>query len=146
MNGNINAFDFINPIVHMEIGDKPIKLSDISDNLQTGSLVVVFADSNKDFESLSKKLCRPDNLLILNKGLNSISFLKKKAKSLNKTVFIKLNIKKLDKYKRKRSFIKNVSLALCINHKPYYYIAGCKNHSTDFNLGWTVIGIAIIKC
>ena len=146
MNENINTFDFINPIGHIEIGDKPIKLSDISDNLQTGNLVVVFADSNKDFENLTKKLCNQKDLLVLNKGIKSISFLKKKAQKLNKTVFVKLNTKKLDKYKRKRSFIKNVSIALCINHKPYYYIAGCKNHSTDFNIGWTVIGIAIIKC
>lgn len=145
MNGNISAFDFINPIGHMEIGDKPIKLSNISDNLQTGSLVVVFADSNKDFENLAKKLCDQKNLLILNKGIKSISFLKKKSQKLNKTVFVKLNTKKLDKYKRKKNFAKKVSLALYINHKPYYYIAGCKRHSVNFNIGWTVLGISTIK-
>lgn len=141
MNGNISAFDFINPIGHIEIGDKPIKLSNISDNLQTGSLVVVFADSNKDFENLAKKLCNQKNLLILNKGIKSFSFLKKKSQKLNKTVFVKLNTKKLDKYKRKKHFTKKVSLSLHIKHKPYYYIAGCKNHSTDFNIGWTIIGL-----
>ena len=145
MNENINTFDFLNPISHIEVGDKPIKLSNISDNLQTGSLVVVFADSNKDFENLTKKLCNQNDLLIWNKGLKSFSFFKKKAKSMNKTVFVKLNTKKLDKYKRKKSFTKKVSLALQIKHKPYYYIAGCKNHSTDFNIGWTVIGVSIIK-
>lgn len=145
MNENTNTFDFLNPISHIEVGDKPIKLSNISDNLQTGNLVVVFSDSNKDFENLAKKLCNPKNLLILNKGIKSFSFLKKKSQKLNKTVFVKLNTEKLDKYKRKKNFAKKVSLALYINHKPYYYIAGCKSHSVNFKIGWTVLGISTIK-
>ena len=145
MNENTNTFDFLNPISHIEVGDKPIKLSNISDNLQTGNLVVVFSDSNKDFGNLAKKLCDQKKLLILNKGIKSISFLKKKSQKLNKTIFVKLNTEKLDKYKRKKNFAKKVSLALYINHKPYYYIAGCKNHSNDFNIGWTVIGVTAIK-
>ena len=56
MNENTNTFDFLNPISHIEVGEKPIKLSNISDILQTGNLVVVFSDSNKDFENLAKKL------------------------------------------------------------------------------------------
>lgn len=32
-----------------------------------------------------------------------------------------------------------------IDHKPYYYIAGCKNKAKEFNIGWTVIGVNIIK-
>lgn len=61
MSENTNTFDFLNPISHIEVGDKPIKLSNISDNLQTGNLVVVFSDSNKDFENLAKKLCNQKN-------------------------------------------------------------------------------------
>ena len=43
-------FDFPNPIEHIEIGDKPIKLEELCRNIENGEITVILSENISDFK------------------------------------------------------------------------------------------------
>ena len=67
------------------------------------------------------------------------------ANKIKKPVILRVDSKKQSKIIKNKRFAKFVKLAIRLNHKPYYYIAGCKSKAGNFDIGWTVIGAIVIK-
>ena len=137
--------DFPNPIEHIEIGDKPIKLKKLSRLIENQDIMVVFSEAVSDFKTFAAKITAGKDCLILEKWVWGYRLLKRYANKINKPIVLSINSKKQNKLIKRRRFTKHIKSAIRLNHKPYYYIAGCKNKSKEFDIGWTVIGISAIK-
>ena len=138
-------FDFPNPIEHIEIGDKPIKLKELSQLIENQDIMVVFSEAVSDFKTFAAKITAGKDCLILEKWIWGYRLLKRYANKINKPIVLRINSKKQNKLIKRRRFTKHIKSAIRLNHKPYYYIAGCKNKAKEFDIGWTVIGISAIK-
>ena len=138
--------DFPNPIEHIEIGDKPIKLKELSRLIENQEIMIVFSETISDFKTFTAKITAGKNCLILEKWIWGYGFFKRYANKIKKPVILRVDSKKQSKLIKNRRFIKHIKSAIRLNHKPYYYIAGCKSKSKEFDIGWNVIGVAIIKC
>ena len=136
--------DFPNPIEHIDIGDKPIKLKELSMLIENQEIMVVFSETIADFNTFTAKITAGKDCLILEKWIWSYRLLKRYANKINKPIVLRINSKKQNKLIKRRRFIKHIKSAIRLNHKPYYYIAGCKSKSKEFDIGWTVIGINVI--
>ena len=138
--------DFPNPIEHIEIGDKSIKLKELSRLIENQEIMVVFSEAIADFNTFTAKITAGKDCLILEKWIWGYRLLKRYANKINKPVVLRINSKKQHKQVKSKQFIKNIKFAIRLNHKPYYYITGGKSKSKEFDIGWTVIGVGIIKC
>ena len=136
--------DFPNPIEHIEIGDKPIKLKELSQLIKNQEIMAVFSETISDFKTFAAKITEGKDCLILEKWIWGYYFLKKYANKINKPIVLKVDNKKQNKQIKNRRFIKHIKSAIRLNHKPYYYIAGCKSKSKEFDMGWTVIGVCVM--
>lgn len=137
--------DFPNPIEHIKIGDKPIKLEELCRNIENGEITVILSETMSDFKTFAAKITAGKDCLVLEKWLWGYYFLKKNANKINKPIILRVDSKKQNKLIKRRWFVKHIKSAIRINHKPYYYIAGCKSKSKEFDIGWTVIGVTRIK-
>lgn len=137
--------DFPNPIEHIKIGDKPIKLKELSELIENQAIMVVFSETISDFKTFAAKITSGKDCLILEKWIWGYRLLKRYANKINKPIVLRIDSKKQNKLIKGRRFIKHIKSAIRLNHKPYYYIAGCKSKSKEFDIGWTVIGISIVK-
>lgn len=137
--------DFPNPIEHIEIGDKPIKLKKLSRLIENQEIMVVFSETMSDFKTFAAKITAGNDCLILEKWIWGYGFLKRYANKIKKPVILRVDSKKQSKLIKNRRFVKYIKSAIRLNHKPYYYIAGCKNKVKEFDIGWTVIGVGTIK-
>ena len=138
-------FDFPNPIEHIEIGDKPIKLKELSQLIENQDIMVVFSEAVSDFKTFAAKITAGKDCLILEKWIWGYRLLKRYANKINKPIVLRINSKKQNKLIKRRRFTKHIKSAIRLNHKPYYYVVGCKCKSKEFDIGWTVIGISAIK-
>ena len=138
-------FDFPNPIEHIEIGDKSIKLKELSKLIENQEIMVVFSETMSDFKTFAAKIIEDKDCLILEKWIWGYRHLKRYANKINKPIVLRIDSKNQYNRVKSRRFIKHIKSAIRINHKPYYYIAGCKSKATEFDIGWTVIGISILK-
>ena len=138
--------DFPNPIEHIEIGDKSIKLKELSRLIENQEIMVVFSEAIADFNTFTAKITAGKDCLILEKWILGYRHLKRYANKINKPIVLRIDSKNQYNRVKSRRFIKHIKSAIRINHKPYYYIAGCKSKATEFDIGWTVIGVGIIKC
>lgn len=136
--------DFPNPIEHIDIGDKPIKLKELSRLMENQEIMVVFSETISDFKTFAAKITAGKDCLILEKWIWGYRLLKRYANKINKPIVLRVDRKKQNKLIKRRRFIKHIKSAIRLNHKPYYYIAGCKSKSKEFDIGWTVIGINVI--
>ena len=136
--------DFPNPIEHIEIGDKPIKLKELSQLIKNQEIMAVFSETISDFKTFAAKITEGKDCLILEKWIWGYRLLKRYANKINKPVVLRINSKKQHKQVKSKQFIKNIKFAIRLNHKPYYYIAGCKSKSKEFDMGWTVIGVCVM--
>lgn len=137
--------EFPNPIEYIEIGDKPIKLKELSELIENQDIMVVFSEAVSDFKTFAAKITAGKDCLILEKWIWGYGFLKRYANKIKKPVILRVDSKKQNKLIKRRQFAKHIKSAIRLNHKPYYYIAGCKNKAKDFDIGWTVIGIDVVK-
>ena len=137
--------DFPNPIEHIEIGDKSIKLKELSRLIENQEIMVVFSEAIADFNTFTAKITAGKDCLILEKWIWGYRLLKRYANKINKPIVLRIDSKKQHKLVKCKQFIKHIKSAIRLNHKPYYYIAGCKSKSKEFDIGWTVIGTEIIK-
>ena len=137
--------DFPNPIEHIEIGDKPIKLKELFGLIENQEIMVVFSETISDFKTFAAKITAGKDCLILEKWIWGYRLLKRYANKMNKPIVLRINSKKQNKLIKGRRFAKCIKSAIRLNHKPYYYIAGCKNKVKEFDIGWTVIGVSAIK-
>ena len=128
-------FDFPNPIEHIEIGDKPIKLKKLSRLIENQDIMVVFSEAVSDFKTFAAKITAGKDCLILEKWILGYRLLKRYANKINKPIVLRINSKKQNKLIERRRFTKHIKSAIHINHKPYYYIAGCKNKAKEFDIG-----------
>ena len=136
--------DFPNPIEHIDIGDKPIKLKELSRLIENQEIMVVFSETISDFKTFAAKITAGRDCLILEKWIWGYRLLKRYANKINKPIVLRINSKKQNKLIKKTRFAKCIKSAIRLNHKPYYYIAGCKSKSKEFDIGWTVIGISTV--
>lgn len=67
-------FDFPNPIEHIEIGDKPIKLKELSQLIENQDIMVVFSEAVSDFKTFAAKITAGKDCLILENGFGVIVF------------------------------------------------------------------------
>ena len=137
--------DFPNPIEHIEIGDKPIKLEELCRNIENGEITVILSENISDFKTFAAKITAGKDCFILEKWIWGYRHLKRYANKINKPIVLRIDSKNQYNRVKSRRFIKHIKSAIRINHKPYYYIAGCKSKSKEFDIGWTVIGISAIK-
>lgn len=137
--------DFPNPIEHIEIGDKSIKLKELSRLIENQEIMVVFSEAIADFNTFTAKITAGKDCLILEKWIWGYRLLKRYANKIKKPVILRVDSKKQSKLIKRRRFTKHIKSAIRLNHKPYYYIAGCKNKAKEFDIGWTVIGVTRIK-
>lgn len=137
--------DFPNPIEHIEIGDKSIKLKELSKLIENQEIMVVFSETILDFMTFAAKITAGKDCLILEKWIWGYRLLKRYANKIKKPVVLRVDRKKQSKLIKNRRFVKYIKSAIRLNHKPYYYIAGCKNKTKQFDIGWTVIGVSTIK-
>ena len=137
--------DFPNPIKHIDIGDKPIKLKELSMLIENQEIMVVFSETISDFKTFAAKITEGKDCLILEKWIWGYCLLKRYVNKINKPIVLRIDSKKQNKLIKRRRFIKHIKSAIRLNHKPYYYIAGCKSKSKEFDIGWTVIGVSVIK-
>ena len=144
MDNSVSKLDFPNPINHIDIGDRPIKIEELKSHIKTGEITAIISDDTKDFDVLAKRLSQHTECLVFKKWLWGTFALKRYAKKTNKPIIVLLG-KKLKKFQKDKKRSKHISTIFLINHKPYYYMVGCKNKDKDFNIGWTVIGISLIK-
>lgn len=145
MDNTVSKLDFPNPIEHIDIGDKPIKIEELQSNIKTGKITAIISDDIKDFDILAKRLSQHTECLLLKKWLWGSFALKRYVKKTNKPIIVLLKKKKLRQYQKDKKRFKHISTIFLVNHKPYHYMVGCKNKDKDFNIGWTVIGINVIK-
>ena len=136
--------DFPNPIEHIDIGDKPIKLKELSMLIENQAIMVVFSETIADFNTFTAKITAGKDCLILEKWIWGYRLLKRYANKINKPIVLRINSKKQNKLIKTRWFTKHIKSAIRLSHKPYYYIAGCKSKSKKFDIGWTVIGISTV--
>lgn len=137
--------DFPNPIERIDIGDKPIKLKELSQLIENHEIMVVFSETMSDFKTFAAKITAGKDCLVLEKWLWGYGFLKRYANKIKKPVILRVDSRRQSKLIKNKSFAKHIKSAIRLNHKPYYYIAGCKNKAKEFDIGWTVIGISAIK-
>lgn len=145
MDNTVSKLDFPNPIKHIDIGDKPIKIEELQSHIKTSEITAIISDDIKNFDILAKRLSQHTECLVLKRWLWGTFTLKRYAKKINKPIIILFGKKKLKKFQKDKKRFKHISTIFLINHKPYYYMVGCKNKNKDFNIGWTVIGINVIK-
>lgn len=138
-------FDFPNPIEHIEIGDKPLKLEELCRHIENGEITVILSENISDFKTFAAKITAGKDCFILEKWIWGYGFLKRYANKIKKPVILRVDSKKQSKLIKNRRFVKYIKSAIRLNHKPYYYIAGCKNKTKQFDIGWTVIGVSTIK-
>lgn len=138
-------FDFPNPIEHIEIGDKPIKLEELCRNIENGEITIILSENISDFKTFAAKITAGKDCLILEKWIWGYRHLKRYANKINKSIVLRMDSKNQYNRVKSRRFIKHIKSAIRINHKPYYYIAGCKSKATEFDIGWTVIRVSFIK-
>ena len=136
--------DFPNPIQHIDIGDKPIKLKELCRNIENGEITVILSENISDFKTFAAKITAGKDCLVLEKWLWGYGFLKRYANKIKKPVILRVDSKKQSKLIKRRRFTKHIKSAIRLNHKPYYYIAGCKSKSKEFDMGWTVIGVCVM--
>lgn len=137
--------DFPNPIEHIDIGDKPIKLKELSQYIENQEITVIFSKTIEDFKTFADKISAGKECLILEKRFWGFCALKRYAKITNKPIIMRVDSKKQNTLIKRIQFAKHVKFVICLNHKPYYYIAGCKCKAKEFDIGWTVIGVNILK-
>ena len=137
--------DFLNPIEHIGIGDKPIKLKELSRRIENQAIMVVFSETISNFKTFAAKITEGKDCLILEKWIWSYRLLKRYANKMNKPIVLRIDSKKQNKLIKNRRFAKCIKSAIRLNHKPYYYIAGCKSKGKKFDIGWTVMGVRAIK-
>lgn len=140
-----SKFNFPNPIEHIEIGDKPIKLKELSQLIENQEIMVVFSETISDFKTFAAKITADKDCLILKKWIWGYGFLKRYANKITKPVILRVDSRRQSKLIKRRRFTKHIKSAIRLNHKPYYYIVGCKNKVKEFDIGWTVIGVSVIK-
>ena len=128
-------FDFPNPIEHIEIGDKPIKLKKLSRLIENQDIMVVFSEAVSDFKTFAAKITAGKDCLILEKWILGYRHLKRYANKINKPIVLRIDSKNQYNRVKSRRFIKHIKSAIHINHKPYYYITGCKNKAKEFDIG-----------
>ena len=145
MDNTVSKLDFPNPLNHIDIGDKPIKLEELLSHIKTGEITAIISEDVKDFNVLAKRLSHHIECLILNRWLWGSFALKRYANKVNKPIIVLFRKKKLRHFQKGKKDFKHISTIFLLNHKPYYYIAGCKNKGKALNIGWTVIGISVIK-
>ena len=107
--------------------------------------MVVFSEAVSDFKTFAAKITAGKDCLILEKWIWGYRLLKRYANKINKPIVLRINSKKQNKLIKRRRFTKHIKSAIRLNHKPYYYVVGCKCKSKEFDIGWTVIGISAIK-
>ena len=61
--------DFPNPIEHIEVGDKPIKLKELSRRIENQEIMVIFSESVSDFKTFVAKITAGKECLILEKWI-----------------------------------------------------------------------------
>ena len=127
--------DFPNPIEHIEIGDKSIKLKELSRLIENQEIMVVFSEAIADFNTFTAKITAGKDCLILEKWIWGYRLLKRYANKIKKPVILRVDSKKQSKLIKRRRFTKHIKSAIRLNHKPYYYIAGCKSKSKEFDIG-----------
>lgn len=137
--------DFPNPIEHIEIGDKSIKLKELSRLIENQDMMVVFSEAVSDFKTFAAKITAGKDCLILEKWIWGYRLLKRYANKIKKPVILRVDSKKQSKLIKRRRFTKHIKSAIRLNHKPYYYITGCKNKAKEFDIGWTIIGVSILR-
>lgn len=145
MDNTVSKLDFPNPIEHIDIGDKPIKLEELQSHIKNGEIAAIISGDIKNFDILAKRLSKHTECLVLKKWLWGTFALKRYAKKINKPIIILFGKKKLSQFQKDKKRFKHIYSMFLINHKPYYYMVGCKNKDKDFNIGWTVIGVNVIK-
>ena len=145
MDNTVSKLDFPNPLNHIDIGDKPIKLEKLLSHIKTGEITAIISEDVKDFNVLAKRLSHHIECLILNRWLWGTFALKKYAKKAKKPILVLFRKKKIKHFQKGKRGFKHINTIFFLNHKPYYYMVGCKNKDKNFNIGWTVIGIKIIK-
>ena len=138
-------FDFPNPLKYLDIEDEPVKLKYLMSCIEPGTVTIVSCENGVDFESFIKKISIYKAVLVLNNWLFGYGILKRIAQRKNKAIILRSTAKKLNKIQKNKKFATQVGCAIKLNHKPYYYIAGCKNKENTFDVGWTVIGVNVIK-
>lgn len=138
-------FDFPNPIEHIDIGDKPIKLKNLCRYIENQEIMVVLSETISDFKTFTAKITAGKDCLILEKWIWGYVFLKRYANKIKKPVILRVDSKKHRKLIKNRRFVKYIKSAIRLNHKPYYYVVGCKSKSKEFDIGWTVIGVSVIR-
>lgn len=145
MDNTVSKLDFPNPIERIDIGDKPIKIEELQSHIKIGEITAIISGDIKNFDILAKRLSEHTECFVLKKWLWGTFALKRYAKKINKPIIVLFGRKKLRQFQKDNKRFKYVSSIFLINHKPYYYMVGCKNKDKDFNIGWTVIGINVIK-
>ena len=137
--------DFPNPIEHIEIGDKPIKLKELCRNIENGEITVILSENISDFKTFAAKITAGKDCLVLEKWLWGYGFLKRYANKIKKPVILRVDSRRQSKLIKNKSFAKHIKFTIRLNHKPYYYSAGCKNKTKQFDIGWTIIGVSILR-
>ena len=89
--------DFPNPIEHIDIGDKPIKLKELSMLIENQEIMVVFSETISDFNTFTAKVTAGKDCLILEKWIWGYRLLKRYANKINKPIVLRINSKKQNK-------------------------------------------------
>ena len=97
--------------------------------------MVVFSEAVSDFKTFAAKITAEKDCLILEKWILGYRHLKRYANKINKPIVLRIDSKKQHKLVKCKQFIKHIKSAIRLNHKPYYYIAGCKSKSKEFDIG-----------
>ena len=71
--------DLPNPIEHIEIGDKPIKLKELSQLIKNQEIMAVFSETISDFKTFAAKITEGKDCLILEKWIWGYRLLKRYA-------------------------------------------------------------------
>ena len=145
MTDSIYKLYFPNPLNHIELGDKAIKLKELNDCIEAGEITIIVSDSTADFKSFINKITFGKEYLLPGKYFFSFGILKRKAEKLGKAIVLQADFKKFEKLQKRKGFFKYVKFAVQLNHKPYYYIAGSRHNNQRFDIGWTVTGAKILK-
>lgn len=120
MDNTVSKLDFPNPINHIDIGDKPIKLEELQSHIKPGEITAILSDDIQNFNVLAKRLSQQTECLVLKRWLWGTFALRRYAKKINKPIIILLKKKLMTFQKSKKNF-KHISTIFIINHKPYYH-------------------------
>ena len=101
MKNKLQQLDFPNPIEHIEIGDKPIKLKELSRFVVNQEIMVVFSDTISDFKTFAAKITEGEDCLILEKWIWGYRLLKRFANKINKPIILRIDNKKQNKLNTK---------------------------------------------